>query len=211
MTTFSSHPVKPITTGEGGVLVTNQGAFAHAARTFRNHGISTDARVREAKGDWVYTMDSLGFNYRIPDILCALGTSQLVKLAGWHKRRETLAAMYSKAFSEAPALEPYVVRPDRQSAWHLYPLRLHLERLTVDRGQIYRALRAEGIGVNVHYIPVYWHPHYERLGYRRGMCPVAEQEYQRLVTLPLWPAMTDEDAHDVIEAVRKILTVYAVS
>lgn len=211
ITTFSTHPVKPITTGEGGVVVTNRGAYAQAARTFRNHGIAADARVREQRGDWHYAMETLGYNYRMPDILCALGLSQLAKLPAWQARRAAIAERYTAAFDGQPALEPYRPRPGRVSAWHLYPLRLHLDRLTTGRQQVFAALRAEGIGVNVHYIPVYWHPYYERLGYRRGMCPIAEQEYERLITLPLWPGMTDPDVADVIEAVLKVVTAYGVS
>lgn len=211
VTTFSTHPVKPITTGEGGVLVTNRLAYAQAARTFRNHGIAADARIREQRGDWHYAMETLGYNYRIPDILCALGLSQLAKLPEWQARRAAIAERYTAAFAGHPVLEPYRVREGVVSAWHLYPLRLHLDRLTVGRQQVFAALRAEGIGVNVHYIPVYWHPYYERLGYRRGMCPIAEREYERLVTIPLWPGMTGQDAAEVIEAVLKIAAAYGVS
>ncbi|MBI4555990.1 MAG: UDP-4-amino-4,6-dideoxy-N-acetyl-beta-L-altrosamine transaminase [Candidatus Hydrogenedentes bacterium] len=208
MTAFSTHPVKPITTGEGGVITTDEDALAQRLRAFRNHGICRDATARAREGDWFYEMNELGFNYRLPDILCAIGKSQLEKAETWRERRAAIAAHYDEALSNIPAIAPLTQHSDRVSAWHLYVIQLRLERLRVDRKNVFRALRAEGIGVNVHYIPVYWHPYYQELGYKRGQCPIAEAFYERALTLPLWAGMTDEDANDVITAVNKVITAY---
>ncbi len=208
-TAFSTHPVKHIATGEGGMLATNDPALAQTARAFRNHGITSDARTRETRGGWEYDMEALGYNYRMPDILCALGRSQLSRLDTSLARRRAIAIAYTQAFADIPCIEPLIQREKRQSAWHLYVVRLRLDALRVDRAQIFRALRAEGIGVNVHYRPIYLHPYYQRLGYAPGLCPRAEALYARLLTLPLWPGMTDADVADVIEAIRKVCAAYA--
>jgi perosamine synthetase len=209
LTVFSTHPVKHITTGEGGMVTTNHKELAEKMRWFRNHGITTDHRERAARGEWSYEMVALGYNYRLSDINCALGLSQLAKLDRLLQRRREIAARYNTAFAGLPWLEPLAVMPDREPAWHLYVVRLRLERLRVGRVQVFAALRAENIGVNVHYIPVYWHPYYRQLGYPRGLCPVAEAAYERLLTLPIFPAMTDRDVEDVIEAVCKVVEFYA--
>ncbi|HEY7060812.1 MAG TPA: UDP-4-amino-4,6-dideoxy-N-acetyl-beta-L-altrosamine transaminase [Chloroflexota bacterium] len=208
LTTFSLHPVKHITTGEGGVVTTDDAALAERLRLFRNHGITSDHRQREAEGSWVYEMVALGYNYRITDFQCALGLSQLGKLDGWVARRRAIAARYTAAFANCPAIEPPPVLPDRESAWHLYVIRLNLERLRATRVDVFRALRAENIGVNVHYVPVPWHPYYRELGYARGQWPVAEAAYERMLSLPLFPAMTDADVDDVIAAVQKVVGHY---
>ena len=208
LTTFSLHPVKHITTGEGGVVTTDDSALAERVRLFRNHGITTDARQREAQGSWYYEMTELGCNYRISDIQCALGLSQLEKLGGWLERRREIAAQYTEAFSPLAELEAPQVQEDRQSAWHLYVVQLNLDHLRVDRGQIFSALRAENIGVNVHYIPVPWHPYYQSLGYRRGQWPVAEAAYERILSLPIWPGMSDVDVSDTVTAIHKVLDAY---
>lgn len=210
-TVFSMHPVKPITAGEGGLVVTDDDDAARRLRAFRSHGIEADAHERARRGDWHYEMGFLGYNYRIPDLLCALGRSQLAKLERWRKRRAALAHGYTKAFAELPEIRPLAQRPDRDSAWHLYVVRLGLERLRVGRAEVFRALRAEGIGVNVHYIPIYHHPYYRSLGYAPGECPVAEAQYERLLTLPLWPGMTDDDARDVVQAVHKVVAAYRIA
>jgi perosamine synthetase len=160
MTVFSFHPVKHITTGEGGMVATNNPQFAETLRRFRNHGISSDARQRQSAGQWHYEMVLLGFNYRLPDIVCALGIQQLKKLDANLTRRREIAARYEDAFREIPGVVPPAVRPEVNPAWHLYPIRLNLEKLTADSGEVFRALRAENIGVNVHYIPVHLHPYY---------------------------------------------------
>jgi dTDP-4-amino-4,6-dideoxygalactose transaminase len=150
-------------------------------------------------------MVNLGYNYRLTDFQCALAQSQLRKLPAWLDRRRHLAAFYQAEFGGMPELELPTMLADRESGWHLYTVRLNLDKLRVGRAEIFRALRAENIGVNVHYLPVPWHPYYQKLGYRRGEFPVAEREYERLLSLPLWPGMTDPDAEDVVRAVKKVL------
>jgi perosamine synthetase len=208
LTAFSLHPVKHITAGEGGVVATNDAALAHRMRVFRNHGITSDHRQREAVGSWAYEMEELGWNYRLTDFQCALALSQLRKLPGWIGRRREIAARYTAALATCLEVETPYVDGDKASAWHLYPLRVRPERLRVGRAEVFRALRAENIGVNVHYVPVPWHPYYRRLGYVRGQWPVAEEAYERLLSLPLFPAMRDADVEDVVEAVRRVVTAY---
>jgi perosamine synthetase len=209
MTVFSFHPVKHVTTGEGGMVTTDHPQFAETLRRFRNHGISSEARQRQNAGQWHYEMVLLGFNYRLPDIVCALGIEQLKRLDANLARRREIAAQYTAAFREIPGVIPPAVRPEVNPAWHLYPIRLDLEKLTADRAKIFRALRAENIGVNVHYIPVHLHPYYrDHFGYHGGEFPVAEDAYSRLISLPMFHAMTDQDVKDVIAAVTKVLTNY---
>jgi perosamine synthetase len=209
MTVFSFHPVKHITTGEGGMVATNSPQFAETLRRFRNHGISSEARQRQSAGQWYYEMVLLGFNYRLPDIACAMGIQQLKKLNANLARRREIAAHYVAAFREIPGVIPPAVRPGVNPAWHLYPLRLDLDRLNADRAQIFRALRAENIGVNVHYVPVHLHPYYrERFGYRGGEFPVAEDGYARLISVPMFHGMSNGDTDDVIHAVRKVVGHY---
>lgn len=203
---FSFHPVKHITTGEGGMITTDNPEFAERMRVFRNHGITTDYRQREKQGSWFYEMVDLGYNYRLSDIQCALGLSQLKKLPSWLKRRQEIVQRYNAAFAEIPVVRPLKVRADVSHAYHLYVIRLNLEYLKVTRAEVFAALRAEGIGVNVHYIPVHLHPFYrERFGTKRGMCPVAEAAYERIISLPIFPGMTDTHVKDVVEAVRKVV------
>lgn len=196
VTVFSFHPVKHVTTGEGGMCVTGDANLAQRMRSFRNHGITTDARQREKAGGWFYEMTELGFNYRITDIQCALGSSQLKKLPLWLKRRRELAATYDAALAGS-SVRPLARRMDAKHAYHLYVVR-HPER-----DEAFKGLRANGIGVNVHYVPVHLHPFYrERLGTREGMCPEAESAYREILTLPLWPGM---DEADVARVVRHVL------
>jgi len=203
LTTFSLHPVKHITTGEGGVVTTDDLALTERLRIFRNHGITREHQRRE---DWRYEIVELGYNYRLSDIQAALGLSQLDRLADRIARRREIATQYARAFAALSEIEPPVALPDRESAWHLYVVRLRLDRLRGDRAEVFRALRAENVGVNVHYIPVPWHSYYETLGFRRGGWPVAEGAYERLLSLPMFPAMTDTDVEDVVLAVDKVLT-----
>jgi len=207
---FSFHPVKHITTGEGGMVVTGNAPLAETLRRFRNHGISSDARQRQSEGQWYYEMVLLGFNYRLPDFACALGLEQLKRLDANLARRREIAARYTARFSQIPGVIPPALRQGTNPAWHLYPIRLELEKLTADRAQIFRALRAENIGVNVHYIPVHLHPYYrDRFGYKGGEYPVAEHAYERLISLPMFHAMSDQDVEDVIQATEKVLTAFA--
>jgi len=210
LTTFSFHPVKHITTGEGGMVTTDNPDFAERMRIFRNHGITTDYHQREKHGTWFYEMVDLGYNYRITDIQCALGLSQLRKLKVWVKRRQEIARTYDAAFSEIPEVRPLMVRSDVSHAYHLYVVRFDLRRLKATRAEIFAALRAEGIGVNVHYIPVHLHPFYRQMfGTRLGMCPVAEAAYEQIISLPIFPHMLDDDVNKVIAAVVKVIKVFS--
>jgi perosamine synthetase len=202
LNTFSLHPVKPITTGEGGVVTTDNAELAARMRLFRNHGIATDHRQREAMGSWFYEMTDLGYNYRLTDFQCALGLTQLNKLAGWVIRRREIAARYDAAFIDMPSVRTLTVRSDVVHAYHLYVVRL----CGIDRETVFNGLRAEGIGVNVHYIPVHLHPFYQqRFGTSPGLCPVAEQAYNEIITLPVFPGMRDDMVDSVIEAVKKVI------
>ncbi len=207
MTVFSFHPVKHITTGEGGMITTDNARFAETLRRFRNHGISSDARQRQSAGQWHYEMVLLGFNYRLTDIACALGIQQLKKLEANLSRRRQIAESYTAAFRGIPEVVVPAVRAEANPAWHLYPIRLDRVKLKADRAEVFRALRAENIGVNVHYIPVHRHPYYsERFGYRGGEYPVAEDAYERLISLPMFHGMSDQDVEDVIRAVDKVIS-----
>lgn len=207
-TTLSFHPVKHITTAEGGMILTNDSALATRMRSFRTHGIDLDFHQRAESNLWLYDVITLGYNYRLPDMNCALGLSQLAKLNGWLARRREIAARYAEAFASVMEIEMPVVIPDCEPAWHLYVVRLHLERLRVGRPEIFRALRAENIGINVHYIPIPWLTNYQKMGYLKGQWPVAEREYERILSLPIFPGMSDEDVEDVIAAVKKVLGYY---
>jgi len=207
MTTFSFHPVKHVTTGEGGMVTTNDAELNRSLRKFRSHGVDEEVRRQQGatKGEWYYEMTDLGYNYRLTDIGSALGLSQLKKLPDNIARRREIVTWYAEAFSKTPGLIIPVEEPSMMSAWHLYPLRLDLEQFSVGRKEIFQALRAENILVNVHYIPVHLHPYYrERFGYEGGEFPVAEATYDSLITLPLFHSMTKQDADDVITAVRKV-------
>jgi perosamine synthetase len=212
LTAFSFHPVKHITTGEGGLVTTDNSEFAKRMTRFRNHGINADYRVREQKGTWHYEMIDLGYNYRITDFQCALGMSQLRKLPGWIDRRQEIAHRYETAFAELSSVEPLKVKKGLSHAYHLYVIRLKLEKLKADRADIFDALRAKGIGVNVHYIPVHLHPFYRnRFGTGPGMCPVAEAAYERLISLPIFPGMSDDDVDTVvIETITNLVRSYSV-
>jgi len=202
MSVFSFHAVKHLTTGEGGMVTTNNGEFVQRLREVRNHGIDSDARARQADGQWHYEMTTLGFNYRLTDIACALGLAQLPRLPANLARRRTIAARYEKALATVSSLALPIVAADVTSAWHLYPVRVDA---SLDRAEVFDALRAEGLGVNVHYIPVHLHPYYRsRFGYRGGEFPIAETASGRLISLPMFHGMTDEDVDDVILAVEKV-------
>lgn len=204
LSVFSFHPVKHITTGEGGMIVTEDPALAQRMRIFRNHGITTDHRQREQQGSWFYKMVDLGYNYRLTDIQCALGLSQLRKLPGWVARRREIARQYDVAFAGMPTVDPLAVRPDVIHAYHLYMVRVKSQQSGPSRAQVFTALRAAGIGVNVHYIPVHLHPFYRQsFGTAPGMCPVAEAAYEELITLPVFPTMTDVDVNTVAVAIGR--------
>ena len=202
LSVYSFHPVKHVAAGEGGMIVTENGGYAEAMRTFRNHGIETDARQREALGSWFYEMQSLGFNYRLSDIHCALGRSQLARLGESVRRRREIAALYDAAFSAMDGVEPLGVSKDVQHAYHLYVVRVPREI----REPVFTAMRERGIGVNVHYIPVHMHPWYQRTyGYSRGLCPVAEGQYEKILSLPMYPSLTDEQVRTVVDALGALV------
>ncbi len=207
MTMFSLHPVKHVTSGEGGVITTGDEVLWRRLVRFRNHGIERDPGQLEQDrpAAWYYEMQELGYNYRLTDFQAALAISQLDKLDRFVERRRAIADRYNEAFCDLDA----VVLPHQdgagESSWHLYVIQLRTERLRFSRDEIYERLHEERIGVNLHYIPVYLHPHYRRLGYEPGLCPVAERLYERILTLPLFPAMTDRDVEDVIHSFRKVM------
>lgn len=196
LTVFSFHPVKHITTGEGGMIVTDAPELAARMRVFRNHGITTEHRQRAECNSWLYEMTDLGFNYRISDIQCALGVSQLRKLPAWLKRRSEIAEYYSSEFNRNPFVRPLAVASGVYHAWHLYVVRVSGNRL-----KVFQELRARGIGANVHYIPVHLHPFYRsRFATARGLCPIAESAYEQILSLPIFPAMSDQDVECVLTA-----------
>ncbi len=206
LSAFSFHPVKHITTGEGGMIATDDAKLAQRMRVFRNHGITTDHRQRESEGSWFYEMVDLGYNYRLTDLQCALGMSQLGNLPGWVARRQEIARCYDAAFAQILSVEPLGVGEDVSHAYHLYAIRLDLDQIPVDRARVFAAMRAEGIGVNVHYIPVHLHPFYrDRFGTEPGLCPVAEAAYEQILSLPVFPRMSSGDVDDVIAAVLKVV------
>jgi perosamine synthetase len=209
LSVFSFHPVKHVSTGEGGGIVTDDGGLAARMRTFRNHGITVDHRERSAHGSWVYEIVELGYNYRLTDIQSALGCSQLARLPANIARRQAIAGEYDAAFATVPEIVPLAVRPRVSHAYHLYVVRLATAALACDRATFFSAMRRENIGVNVHYIPVHYHPFYrQRFGTGPGLCPIAEAAYEQIVTLPLFPAMTPGDVSDVVEAVTKVVAAY---
>jgi len=192
------------------MITTDDRSLAHRMRNFRNHGITTDHRQREQQGSWSYEMVDLGYNYRLTDFQCALGISQISRLEQSVTRRREIARRYDEAFTRMPAINPLAVRPYVSHAYHLYVAQLDLDRLTAGRAEIFRALRSEGIGVNVHYVPVHLHPYYRsHFGTAEGMCPCAESAYSRIISLPMFPTMTDDDADDVIAACAKVLKAFA--
>jgi UDP-4-keto-6-deoxy-N-acetylglucosamine 4-aminotransferase len=210
MTEFSFHPVKQITCGEGGIITTNNEAYYEKLLQFRSHGITRDPKyLHRNDGPWYYEMQFLGFNYRMTDIQAALGLSQLNRLEEFISRRRRIVAAYNEAFDPiAEVCTPYQ-HPDTDSSWHLYILRLNTNKLTADRRTIFEALKAQNIGVNVHYVPVYRHPYYESLGYQKGLCPEAEKHYEQIITLPLFPKMSDQDVSDVIVTVKRTIRYYS--
>jgi len=204
VTVLSLHPAKILTTGEGGAALTDRDGLAEELRRFRNHGIGTELRART---DWTYSMVELGYNYRLTDIGAALGLSQLDRLAAFLERRRALARRYFERLGDHPLVDVPAVASDVDPAWHFMFARLRLDRLSVDRGAVYRAMRAEGIGVNVHYIPVHTHPYY-RERFPGLSFPVAEAAYERLLTLPLHAGMTTSDVDDVVLAIDKVTEAY---
>jgi len=206
MTILSFHPVKHITTGEGGMILTDSKEFYEKLKIFRHHGVVKDSLDR---GSWYYEIRDLGYNFRITDFQCALGLSQLNKLDYFIRRRREIAARYNEAFAEMAEIVTPVEQENVKAVYHIYVIQLQLERLKASRKEIFEALRAENIGVNVHYIPLHLHPYYQtKFGYKPGDYPMAERYYERAITLPIFPKMSDEDVEGVIKAVNKVISNY---
>lgn len=203
LTTYSFFPTKNLTTAEGGAVVTADDELAARARSFKNHGLVRDRAAQRTpdEGPWHQEVHAFGLNYRLPDVLSALGTNQLTRLDQFVARRAEVKQAYDEALAELDGVDIPFASEGAAPAWHLYPLRVPAER----RREIFESLREQGIGVQVNYIPVYWHPVFEDLGYQRGMCPVAEDYYRREISLPMFPGLTDGDVERVIEATRKAL------
>ena len=209
MTMFSFHPVKPITTAEGGIIVTNDENLYNKMLLFRSHGITRDSKsMNENHGPWYYEQVDLGYNYRITDMQCALGISQMDKIDDFVNRRREIVDKYNEAFKDIEEIVTPFEAEFSNSGWHIYVIALNLDKLTVGRKEVFEALVKENIGVNVHYLPVYLHPYYKELGYEKGLCPVAEDLYNRMITIPLFPGMKEKDIKDVITAVKKVITFY---
>lgn len=206
MTIFSFHPVKPITTGEGGMVVTNDERLYQRLKLFRNHGITREQELmedgwQEQKEGWYYQQLELGYNYRMTDFQAALGVSQMKKLDAFLARREEIAARYNQAFASNTQIEIPHLQKDVKSGWHLYVIRIREK----DRTEVYRGLKEAGIGVNVHYIPVYHHPYYQKHGYEKTCCPQAEALYGQMLSLPIYPGLTNEQQDYVIKTLLEVL------
>ena len=210
MTCFSFHPVKTVTAGEGGAITTNDEATYKRLMRLRSHGITRnqDEMVHRTDDMWYNEQVELGYNYRMTDFQAALLTSQIQKLERFKKRRREIVEMYDKAFSSMPEIVVQKEIPESDTTRHLYILRLNLDKLTCNRRQFFDALYAENTKPQVHYLPVYWHSYYEKLGYPKGLCPNAEKLYMEIMSIPLYPTLTDGDVEDVIHAVKKIVEYY---
>ncbi|MDY6986715.1 MAG: UDP-4-amino-4,6-dideoxy-N-acetyl-beta-L-altrosamine transaminase [Thermodesulfobacteriota bacterium] len=201
LSTFSFHAVKHITTGEGGMITTENSEYAHRMRTFRNHGIPCDHHERNKQGSWFYEMADLGYNYRMTDFQSALGISQLQKLPTFLKRRQGIAKHYDEAFDLVPQIVPLAVASDILHAYHLYVVKINFNTLGIDRKLFFASLREKGVALNVHYIPVHLHPYYRaKFNTAVGLCPSAEAAYEQIISLPMFPAMMDRDVEKVISA-----------
>lgn len=213
MTILSFHPVKHITTGEGGMILTDNKDFYEKALLFRSHGITNNKALllNKDEGDWYYEMQALGYNYRITDLQCALGMSQLSKLDGFVARRREIVDFYNRSFSDIEEIVTPTELSHVSSSYHLYVLRFKLDRLRISRRQIFDKLRACGIGVHVHYIPVHLQPYYrQHYGYKRGDYPHAESYYENCLTIPLFPRMSQQDMDRVVASVREIILTHRV-
>lgn len=203
MSIFSFHPVKHITTGEGGAVLTNNEDYYEKLLMFRSHGITKNHFVNEPDGDWYYEMHHLGFNYRITDIQSALGLSQLKKLDKFVERRREIAKLYEKAFAGNPFFKTTVEKDGCKSSYHLYPILLR-DGYKDKKSEIFHKLRGESLGVQVHYIPVYLQPYYQKLGYKKNSCPISEDFYQKEISIPMYPTMDNENVNYVIDKIFKV-------
>ncbi len=213
MTCFSFHPVKTITSGEGGAITTNDPGLFRKLRLASQHGIVRDPAEfdeKDPEGIWYYEMQTLGFNYRMTDFQAALLISQLKKLDAFSKRRHEIVSRYNEAFADIPEIVVQREIPESDTTRHLYIIQLDLDKLSCTRREFFDAMSAENVQCQVHYVPVYYFPFYKERGYERGLCPNAERIYDRIMSIPLYPMMTDEDVESVITAVRKIVDWYRV-
>ncbi|HBI24028.1 MAG TPA: UDP-4-amino-4,6-dideoxy-N-acetyl-beta-L-altrosamine transaminase, partial [Nitrospiraceae bacterium] len=208
MTVFSFHPVKHITTGEGGAVLTNNKDFYKKLLMSRSHGIEKRSFINKPDGDWYYEMQSLGYNYRMTDIQAALGISQLRKSDKFIDRRKEISRLYDSEFRDNPWFDIPPVRSYASSSYHLYPIRFKDEFIQRKK-EIFSRLKERGFGVQVHYIPVYWHPFYKNMGYKKGICPIAEDFYFKELSLPIYPAMNGEEQRYVIEGINTVMSGYA--
>lgn len=200
MTMFSFHPVKPITTAEGGIIVTDNEDYYRKLQLFRSHGIEkTDHAIQQ--GDWYYEMTDLGYNYRMTDIQAALGLSQLKKIENFIHRRHEIVEMYNNGFEDNPNFIIPKQLEGTISGWHLYMIQL---KVTKSRQEVFNKMRNRNIGVHVHYIPVYWHPYYQNLGYEKGICPIAEHWYNNVLTLPIHPSLSNKEIEFIINSLKEI-------
>lgn len=204
MTMFSFHPVKPVTTAEGGVITTDSEDYYEKLKLFRSHGISTTPNSLE-QGDWYYEMIGLGYNYRMTDLQAALGVSQMSKIDSFIKRRREIAALYDELLKGIPGVITPTQLDNTDSGWHLYSIQLDSDIVKKSRKRVFEEMRGRNIGVHVHYIPVYWHPYYKDLGYEKGICPKAEKWYEGALTLPIFPKMTNDDVMDVVKILQAVL------
>jgi dTDP-4-amino-4,6-dideoxygalactose transaminase len=207
ITVFSFHPVKIITTAEGGMLTTKDPVLAARLQRLRSHGITRDPKFMkdEPDGPWSYQQIELGFNYRITDIQAALGYSQLQRLDDYIDRRHQIRNRYDKYLKELPIITPWQ-HPDCRSALHLYPIQVGASVNGLDRKRVYETMREAGIGVNVHYIPVQTQPYYQRMGFKQDDYPVSMTYYQRAISLPIFPTLTNEQQLEVVGALKKALS-----
>ncbi len=211
MTCFSFHPVKTITGGEGGAVTTDSEEYYNKLMLAHTHGITHDDDMMEGaphEGPWYYEQISLGFNYRITDFQAALIVSQMNKLDGFANRRKEIVKQYDEAFSKIPEIIVQKEIPESDTCRHLYIIRLDLDKLSCTRREFFDAMSAENVQCQIHYVPVYWFPYYQHLGYKKGICPNAEEVYKGIMSIPLYPRMDDQDVKDVIHAVRKVVDNY---